>query len=76
MIRKQDKLSSAFDLLKVWQDGCYVITKESWHKLLKISDEKLTQTQRELMLNVLDTNGVGSIGMCIDVILSIWVTQL
>ena len=59
---KKCKLSKAFDLLKTWSGGRYILTEETWHDLIIQVDTSRNKTQRDLMMYVLDQNGNNNIG--------------
>ncbi len=53
MYLKRRQLSKAFDLLKTWHAGQYVITNERWVNLMKFLHPDMSATQMELYLYVL-----------------------
>ncbi|XP_029635673.1 two pore calcium channel protein 1-like [Octopus sinensis] len=60
---KRQRLKRAFEILKVTQNGQFVITKVQWMKLMTYVLPKRSVQQHELLLKVLDTDKDGTIKM-------------
>ncbi|CAH1791470.1 unnamed protein product [Owenia fusiformis] len=54
---KRRLLRRAFDILKIWKNGQFVIPKDRWDDLMRIICPNRSQAQLDLLLMVLDTNG-------------------
>jgi hypothetical protein len=58
---KRKFLSRAFNLVKQWSDGQYVVTESRWRQLMELVYPKMPRTQVELLLSVLDDQGIRAI---------------
>lgn len=59
---KRKLLARAFEHIKVWKSGSYVMTRERWHQLMRLAAPKRSPPQIDLLLHVLDNNGDGCVG--------------
>lgn len=59
---KRRKLAQAFHILKVWQNGRFVVPEDRWLELMKLVVPGKSDTCVDLLLKVLDTNGDLTIG--------------
>ena len=59
---KRQLLSQAFDIVKVFHEGRYVVTKERWHSLMSNVMPSKSAIQIDILLYVLDENGDQMIG--------------
>ena len=59
---KRKILGKAFDVLKVWKTGRYVVTRDHWMALMKIVDPKKSSVRLNLLFHVLDDNTDNLIG--------------
>ncbi|XP_064622420.1 uncharacterized protein LOC135484707 [Lineus longissimus] len=58
---KRRTLGRAFNILKIWKDGHYVITRKIWTMLMKVLAPDRSSVQVDLLLFVLDENTDGFI---------------
>ena len=59
---KRRLLSQAFELLKQKVDNTYVVSQKVWFALMGMLRPKMSFTQAELLLYVLDDDGDRSLG--------------
>ena len=51
--QKRRRLAKAFDILKTWHSGQYVVTSERWNTIMLYMYPNISCTQMELYLYVL-----------------------